>query len=403
MTVQTINPADLAPAAPGGLAVAGPLSAELTAGAQNAVAEVAAWLQRASMYQQLARMLVRGVFVPDAFKPEIPRGANQEEINAAFATAEANAVGAMMFGESLGLDPIVSLQNLHVIKGKPGAYAKTKVALVTAAGHEVWDEVYSADKAVVCGRRKGWPQERVARIEITMEMAKTAGWTKNETYQKTPADMLWSRAADRVCERIAGDLLRGIASVEDLEDLPEPQHTTPSRRVTAADILGDDPDGDQDQKAIPGTDTAEADRAPSTDQPDPAPAEPGAPAPLDDKQWRAMNERLREIGVAGAGQAAARLLVISRIIGRQVQRGGELTRDEGQLVIDTLTGEGGINAVWDALGETFQYGGELGERLAREQQSGPVAEDVAASGDAAPAVPGDEQEPAGWETGGDRS
>ena len=51
-----------------------------------------------------------------------------------------------------------------------------------------------------------------------MDQARKAGWTKNDTYSKTPADMLWARAAGRVCDRIAPDTLMGIASVEEVED-----------------------------------------------------------------------------------------------------------------------------------------------------------------------------------------
>lgn len=191
------------------------------------------WLTQAASAGQLARGLVASFWVPAAYKPDIPRNADPEERAAAVEVAVANATGAILFGWRLGLDPMTSLQQVYVVHGRPGMYAKMKVALAQAAGHEVWDEVYTAERAVVCGRRRG--SEQVVRIEITIEQARTAGWTSNAAYGKTPADMLWARAASRVVDRIAADLLHGITSIEDIEPDPEAAPV----RVSAAQVLTD--------------------------------------------------------------------------------------------------------------------------------------------------------------------
>lgn len=189
------------------------------------------WLTQAASAGQLARGLVASFWVPAAYKPDIPRNADPEERAAAVEVAVANATGAILFGWRLGLDPMTSLQQVYVVHGRPGMYAKMKVALAQAAGHEVWDEAYTAERAVVCGRRRG--SEQLVRIEITIEQARTAGWTSNAAYGKTPADMLWARAASRVVDRIAADLLHGITSIEDIEPDPEAAPV----RVSAAEVL----------------------------------------------------------------------------------------------------------------------------------------------------------------------
>lgn len=191
------------------------------------------WITQASSAAQLARGLVSSFWVPAAYKPDIPRNADPEERAAATEVAVANATGAILFGWRLGLDPMTSLQQVYVVHGRPGMYAKMKVALAQAAGHEVWDEVYSAERAVVCGRRRG--SEQVVRIEITIEQAKAAGWTSNAAYGKTPADMLWARAASRVVDRVAADLLHGITSIEDIE--PGDERQPAPVRVSAAEVL----------------------------------------------------------------------------------------------------------------------------------------------------------------------
>lgn len=335
MTVQTIPTPGHAPSPVSALAPAGAITE-----AQNpGLLVLQEWVTAASNARALVLPLVSSAFVPDAYKPRIPNNADENERRAAYDTAVANATSAVLLGISLGLDPLTALQQIYLVKGRPGMYTKMKVALAQARGHRIWDEVYSAERAVVCGQRAG--TDDVVRIEITMEDAKRAEWTSsNENYRKTPADMLWSRAAGRVVDRIAADVLFGIASIEDLDDAPEParQHDAP-RRVTASDIVPTAP------KAVTATATPPA--AASGEQP---PAAASAitqdpPAPLDSATWDRINGRFRELGVTGDGQKAARLRVIADIVQRPIEQGRDLTADEGQLVLDNLAGEAGARVV----------------------------------------------------------
>lgn len=338
-----------------------------------------------------------------------------------------NTVGFVVrYGLGLGLAPEVALTGIFVISGRPSMYAEQMVALIKSRGHEHEVVERTPSKCVVKVRPKGeidWQH-----FQFTLEEAITAGYVKgrgpnanskkgNDKYNTDPAAMLYARATSIACKTVFPHVLRGMVTYEEMLDEQRAAEPVPGivtatatdvrtvRQVTAADILDDD---DQDQ--ITSTDTAEAEGEPPADQLRPdasAPVQAAAPEALGKRQWRTINDRLREIGVTGIGQDKARLEVMGRIVGRHVERGSELTYDEGQLVIDNLAGEPGITAVWDAIGPSrpgggFNFVGELGERLAREQ-GGAAAEGVAASGDAAPAVPGDEQEPAGWETGGDQS
>jgi len=301
-------------------------------GTSIGVADVDAWVARAKGYRGLAQQLVRSFFVPQAYKPQPSPRATPEEVAEAYAVAEANATGAMMLGGSLGLDPLTSLQNIYVVHGRPGMYTKLKVALAQAAGHEVWDEEYGPDRAVVCGRRQG--TDAVVRITITMEDARRAGWPEqNANYRKTPADMLWARAASRVVDRIAADVLHGIVSVEDIE--PSPERPVQEPRITAAQITA----------TASGASTAEP-------EPDGGSAAERAVLPITAAKWQAINALFADLGVKGEGQQAARLAVVARLAGREVSRGGELTADEGQTVYDTLAANG-PRVCWDVLGGQF--------------------------------------------------
>lgn len=313
--------------------------------------------------------LVDTPFVPDSHWPlpvgvtakEMPNGnprlrhRNEDEATWRIrrSIAIASGTGSVLTGLPLGLDPLVALSQVFLVKGKPGLYTKIKLAMVQARGHDVWDVERSNERVTVAGRRKGWPQERAVTITITMEDAVRAKWTTNDTYEKTPADMLWSRAASRVLDRIAGDVLFGIPSVEDLGDSDTPAPSPgPWEAVTAAPAgagaVGDGPAklreilAEQQKPAGPEEATADA--------PAGVPDQPAhEPWPISDQQWRKINARFVELGVTGPGRDLKRLAVISEIVGRLIERGGQLSAAEADLVLDNLAGMSGAELVTGVL------------------------------------------------------
>lgn len=290
-------------------------AAPTTVGGAMAVADVHAWLERASVYRQLAEGLVHSAFVPAAYR------------TGPVEVAIANVVGAMMQGGAMGLDPLTSIQQVYIVHGRPGMYARAKVALALSRGHRVWASVRSADRAVVHGLRRGAPEDQAVTVEITMADAERAGWAKgNAAYQKTPADMLWARAASRVVDQIAADDLHGIASVEDLGDHPDP---APARvRVTAEDL-----------PAAPARAQVEV------------PVVDLTGGPITTAAWTRINAALVGLGVTGPGRAARCMAIIERIVGRPLTRGSDLTVAEGEEVQRVLSADGAdalIAAILDA-------------------------------------------------------
>lgn len=287
------------------------------------------WLRAAGSAEQLARQLVHSFFVPQAYKPGNPRD------EAAVGIAVANATGAILLGQSLGLDPLTALQQIYVVHGRPGMYAKLKVALAQAAGHRVWDEEYTAESATVCGQRHG--TDDLVRITITMEQAKQAGWTSNAAYQKTPADMLWARAASRVVDRIAADLLMGIQSIEDIDE-----DDAPAARVTqvSAEDIAKPPVRTGALAALP-TRTLEQPPAagdiPAKENPADVTSESDG---ITDAQLRKLGAVMGDLGVTGSGSRERRLAIASHVVGRDLASSKDLTKAEGRSLIDTLEANG---------------------------------------------------------------
>lgn len=293
---------------------------------------------------ELMQVAVRTDFVPTAFRPEafIPRenrNPTQQQLAEAFEKSVASATIGAHFGMSIGVgnDPFSALQNVHVVNGKPGLYAEAAVSLVQGHGHDVWTEDLTDVRAIVCGRRKG--SEHVERVVITMDQAKRAGWTRNATYQSTPQDMLYARAASRVCRRVAADALKGIGFAEELQDDEQPAVAGNGTRTVqrARPVAAVEAPAVAERPPLPGEDDA-------ANAPEPAPAR------IDEAQWRKINSRFKELGVTGEGQTADRLKVIGEVVGHPITRGGELTADEAQLVLDNLAGDAGHKVVAAALG-----------------------------------------------------
>lgn len=330
------------------------------------VQDLLAWSGGLRVAVDVAQQLVDTPFLPVSYWP-LPTGMSlrdfpgqnpalqhPREDETSFARrreiACAAAAAAMLYGGQIGFDPLVAWASIYVVRGKPGLYAEAMEALAKQAGHEI-ELLELTDR--VCrmrGRRKG--AERWQEFEFTIERAERAGYAKqNPKYGSDPQSMLHARCRSITARAIAPDVMKGLRAVEDiLDEAPETEQGG-SRPVTVADV-------GRVQAAVGPPPTAGS----------PAPEPPPEPElhPLDESQWRKINARLHEIGVSGTGRDVARMQVMSRIVGRPIERGGELTRDEGQLIIDNLASEPGIDIVWSVLGdipEPFAFAGEIGARL----------------------------------------
>lgn len=314
---------DIAPMAGNAIAVLGSTN--------DALDRLGQWVNAAQQAHQLVAPLVDTAFVPDAYKPKVDPRATAEQKQAAYQVAVANATAAVLQGITLGLDPLTALQQIYIVHGRPGMYTEMKVALLKSRGHEVWVEDLTDTRATVCGRRAG--TEYVERVTVTMDQAKKAGWTaKNDNYNKTPQDMLYARAAGRVCDRVAPDVLLGIASVEEIQDSIQVEATagagtrtvTPRKRTPAP---------------APAAVTA-APEPPLDDEPAAAAADPQPEAPtgqgISPTQSRKLHALLKDTGRADRDHALAHIV---SLIDRSIDSTKDLTAAEADSVIAALLEE----------------------------------------------------------------
>jgi len=166
-----------------------------------------------------------------------------------FQSRESVAI-AIQHGLELGLLPLQALHSVAVINGKPGIYGDAALALVEGSGlledHDEWLEAggkrvesvtaWSDDVRAVCStKRKGRKTARVTTFSVA-DAKKASLWGKAGPWSSYPGRMLQFRARGFNLRDNFPDVLKGIKTVEELQDYPESGAATPSptpKRVEA--------------------------------------------------------------------------------------------------------------------------------------------------------------------------
>lgn len=150
---------------------------------------------------------------------------------AAYRNKPADVYLAMAYGSQIGLNPLLAVQNIAVVNGKPSVYGDALTAI--AQGHQETEEYqdgYTEDGTAFCKiTRKG----RTIYREFSVEMAKRAGlWGKN-TWAQYPERMLLWRARGWAVRDAFADVLMGLWSVEEAAEVSANRDVTPQQESSA--------------------------------------------------------------------------------------------------------------------------------------------------------------------------
>lgn len=200
----------------------------------------------------------------------------------------AAVTAAILYGREVGLPPMTALTQTHVIEGRPASSAEAMRALVLAAGHEIVIAESTGASCVVEGRRRG--SERWTRIGWTLDMAKAAGLIGKDNWQHYPRAMLLARATTDLCRAVFPDVIHGMRSTEELDDLGvsaaasvAPSETPVQRGTSSTARRGSGRPTRQTRKRAPAAGPAAPDDAAADTSRMPLPGEDGyveeAPAP----------------------------------------------------------------------------------------------------------------------------
>lgn len=261
----------------------------------------------------IATAICRSAFVPDHLRGK----------------AEETAV-AILYGATVGFDPITAVQQIFAIGGKPALYARAMVAIVMKAGHQIWTEEERPGLVTVAGQRAG--SEHISRVTWTSELATQAGYDKNPKYRSDPRSMLYARASGDVARRIAPDALLGMAyNVEEMQlvdgEVQRAVRSTSSPKDQVRAAIGGSPQ-------TSGSDEPAAAPSPAAEAPASSESETGEL--LSSRQSKKLHATFNELGITDRTE---RLAYTSRVIGREVDSSNELTKTEAANVIDALDAE----------------------------------------------------------------
>jgi hypothetical protein len=154
----------------------------------------------------VARVVAATKFVPDSYQ------GNPDAV-----------VAAIFTGRELGIGPMQSLRDIHMIDGRPVFSASLMMSQMRRGGVSVLESESTRERAYIRAQRADTGE--IATVEWTMEEAsqissKGKNLVDKDNWKNYPADMLWARAVGRLARRLGSDLLAGMVySSEELADL----------------------------------------------------------------------------------------------------------------------------------------------------------------------------------------
>ncbi len=143
-----------------------------------------------------------------AFVPESYRG-KPDTVLAAIAT-----------GREMGIGPMQSLRDIHMIDGRPAFSAQLMLSKMRAGGVVIVASEATNDHAKIKARREDTGEE--GTFEFTKADAEAANLLGKKNWRSWPQDMYWARAVGRMARRFGSDLLGGLVyAKEELDDIDD--------------------------------------------------------------------------------------------------------------------------------------------------------------------------------------
>lgn len=146
---------------------------------------------------------------------------------------------AVEMAARMNTSPLMVMQNLFVVKGKPSWAGQACMAFINACGKfRNVKHVYTGTKGTdsrgcyVTAVRVS-DGEIVNGTEVTIAMAKAEGWTTNSKWRNMSEQMLGYRAASFFARMYCPDALLGLQTTEEVMDAEVPVKST-AQKLTEA-------------------------------------------------------------------------------------------------------------------------------------------------------------------------
>lgn len=216
------------------------------------------------LMQRGARLLASSTLVPPAYRSEIED--KKSKLMVKNPNAMSNCVLALNMAQRIQADPLMIMQNLYIVEGRPGWSSQFVIASINACGkfsplrfmmedkgekdvewtttvwegpkdnrrsREVKHHATIRNKECTAWAIEKATGERLDGPTVSMEMAVAEGWfgKNGSKWQTMPDVMLRYRAASFFGKLYAPELLMGLQSAEEIHDTTitiEPEEIGPS-------------------------------------------------------------------------------------------------------------------------------------------------------------------------------
>ena len=198
---------------------------ELVASPQPELAPVTVWTDKKQFDQLLraANMLSQTSIIPTTYqgKPQ-------------------DCFVALEMATRMGVSPLVVMQNMYVVKGKPAWAGQACTMFINSCGKFTQvKHVYTGEKGtdsrgcyVTATRISDGIQ--VNGVEVTLAMAKAEGWTANTKWRTMPELMLAYRASAFFARVHCPEALMGVQLADEIYDADANRSATRTSTLTAA-------------------------------------------------------------------------------------------------------------------------------------------------------------------------
>ena len=143
-----------------------------------------------------------------------------------FQKKPANVLIALDMANRMNAGPLMVMQNLYVVYGRPGWSSQYLIAMFNRCGKfgSIRYEFFGKPGTDEYGCRAYATElatgEKVQSIDVTMKMAKDEGWydKKGSKWKTMPQLMLEYRSAAFLVRTVAPEISMGLQTMEELED-----------------------------------------------------------------------------------------------------------------------------------------------------------------------------------------
>ena len=156
--------------------------------------------------QRVAKALSSSTMIPKDYQNNIP-----------------NTLVALEMAHRIGASPLMVMQNLHIIQGRPSWSSAFIIAALNASGRFTALKYKATDKSCKAYATEKATGELLEGPTVTLDMAKAEGWLTKQgsKWQTMPELMLRYRAAAFFGRLYAPEIMMGMHAVEEISDVQE--------------------------------------------------------------------------------------------------------------------------------------------------------------------------------------